>query len=68
VTPSRLPALVRGEACWLDCLGTLEEQLNKTPGQPLCWRLGGLNTAIGQPLAFAFERVWLRIEPTRLPA
>ncbi len=57
---------VSGEACRLDCLGTLEEQLNEAPGRPLRWRLGGLNTATGQPLAFAVDREWLRIEPARL--
>lgn len=57
---------VSGEACRMDCLGTLEEQFNDTPGQPLQWQLSGVNTSTGQALAFDVDRQWLSTERARI--
>lgn len=53
---------VSAEACRMECLGVMEDNLNGIPTEPLSWELGAFESATGKPATFTAELVDLIVE------
>ena len=53
---------VSAEACRMECLGVMEDNLNGIPDAPLSWELGAIESATGKPATFTAELVDLIVE------
>lgn len=53
---------VSAEACRMECLGVMEDNLNGSTAAPLSWELGAFESATGKPATFTAELVDLIVE------
>ena len=53
---------VSAEACRMECLGVMENNLNSSTAAPLSWALGAFESATGKPATFTAELVDLIVE------
>lgn len=53
---------VSAEACRMECLGVMEDNLNSSTAAPLSWELGAFESATGKPATFTAELVDLIVE------
>lgn len=57
---------VNADACRMECLGVMEDNLNGSAAAPLSWELGAFESATGKPSTFAAELADLIVEPVSL--
>lgn len=50
------------EACRMECLGVMEDNLNGCSAAPLAWELGASESATGKPVTFTAEMDDLIVE------
>lgn len=53
---------VSAEACRMECLGVIEDNLNGSSAAPLSWELGVFESATDQPATFKAELTDLILE------
>jgi hypothetical protein len=53
---------VDADACRIECLGVIEDNLNSRTGGPLAWQLGEQESADGNPVMFTASQDDLIIE------
>lgn len=53
---------VNAEACRMECLGVMEDNLNGSTAAPLLWELGAFESATGKPATFTAEQADLIVE------
>lgn len=53
---------VNAEACRMECLGVMEDNLNGSTVAPLSWELGAFESATGKPATFTAELADLIVE------
>jgi len=53
---------VSADACRMECLGVMEDNLNGSSAAPLSWELGAMSSATGKPATFTAELVDLIVE------
>lgn len=53
---------VNAEACRMECLGVMEDNLNGSSTAPLSWELGAFESVSGKPATFTAELADLIVE------
>ncbi len=53
---------VNADACRMECLGVMEDNLNGSEAAPLAWELGALESVTGQPVTFTAAPADLIVE------
>lgn len=53
---------VNSEACRMECLGSMEDNLNGITAAALSWELGAFESVTGKPVTFTAEPVDLIVE------
>lgn len=53
---------VNAEACRMECLGVMEDNLNGSSAAPLSWELGAFESATCKPATFTAELADLIVE------